>query len=174
MRTLVLLSLVLISCNNNNTDNKVIANTDTVKQAASIKVDSSNTVDAKPTTDTNSLKFFVWHIEFYKKKKTRNQYFKREWLNVDSLIRGLNAGYPEIKLDKVRMSGDTLYTKIDDSEYLGERIGSDGAQAYIANAVINLTSLKEIRFVKMDFEDGSHISPGTWSAKDFKEYEEEK
>ena len=172
MRTLVLLSLVLISCNNNNTDNKVIANTDTVKQAASLKVDSSETLIAKPTIDSNSLKFFAWYTDFYKKKKTRNQSFQKEWLNVDSLIRGLNACYPEIKLDKVRMSGDTLYTKIDDSEYLGERIGSDGAQAYIASAVINLTSLKEIKFVRIDFEDGSHISPGTWSAAGFKDYKE--
>lgn len=168
MRTLLFLCIFFSSCSNSNSNEVKHTTKDTTLQTAPVKVDSTKTI----TVDTNSLKFFAWYIDFYKKRKTRNQYFKREWLNVDSLIRGLNAGYPQIKLDKVKMSGDTLYTKIDDSEYLGERIGSDGAQAYIANAVINLTSLKEIKFLKIDFEDGSHISPGTWSAKDFKEYKE--
>ena len=40
----------------------------------------------------------------------------------------------------------------------------------MADAVINLTSVKNIDFVKIDFEDASHISPGTWSKREFNNY----
>ena len=89
---------------------------------------------------------------------------------MDSIIKGLNELYPKIQLEKIKVSGDTLYTKIKDSYYLGESMGSYGANAYIADAVINLTSMKNINHVRFDFEDGSHISPGTWSREQFKEY----
>ena len=90
------------------------------------------------------------------------------------LIKGLNQSYPKIQLDKIKISNDTLYTEIKDSYYLGESIGSYGANAYIADAVINLTSIQNIRYVKIDFEDGSHISPGTWSKEEFENYTETK
>lgn len=170
MKTLLILSIVFASCSNRNSSEVQHAAKDTTLQTSPVKVDSTKTI----TVDTNCLKFIVWYIDFYKKKKIKNQHLQSGWLNADSLISGLNASHPQIKLDKVKSSGDTLYTKIDDSEYLGERIGSDGANAYIADVVINLTSLKNIRYVKIDFEDGSHISHGTWSAADFKMYKEEK
>lgn len=113
---------------------------------------------------------FVWLINFDKKTKTRNPEFKEEYLNVDTLINGLNQIYPNIILDKIKISGDTLFTEIKDSEYLGERIGSYGAFAYIADVVINLTSVQNINFVQIDFEDGSHISHGTWSKMDYSNY----
>jgi hypothetical protein len=107
-----------------------------------------------------------------KKRRKKNTKFKQEYLNVYTLIRGLNQIYPNIVLVKIKISGGTLFTESKDSEYLGERIGSYGAFAYIANIVIKLTSLKNINFVKIDFEDESHISPGTWSKKQYKGYKE--
>ena len=88
------------------------------------------------------------------------------------MIQGLNKRNPNIQLDKLKVSGDTLFTEIKDNEYLGERIGSFGASAYIAEVVINLTSIKNINFVNINMEDGSHISKGTWSKIAFQNYKE--
>ena len=104
--------------------------------------------------------------------KKRNLKFKTEYLNVDTLIKGFNELYPNIKLDKVKMSGDTLFTKIIDSEYLAERMGTSGAALYLADVIINLTSVEGVKYVKIDFDEGSHASPGIWSAKDFSDYKE--
>jgi hypothetical protein len=111
-------------------------------------------------------------VDFDKKTKKKNPKFKQEYLNVDTLINGLNQLHSNIILDKIKISGDTLFTEIKGSEYLSERIGSYGAFTYIAGIVINLTSVKNINFVKIDFEDGSHISHGTWSKKEFSNYKQ--
>jgi hypothetical protein len=125
--------------------------------------DSSN--NSRPTP-------YVWFVDFDKKTKKKNPEFIPGYLNVDTLINGLNQIHTNIILDKIKVSGDTLFTEIKDSEYLGERIGSYGAFAYIADVVINLTSVENINFVKIDFEDGSHISHGTWSKKEFSHYKQ--
>jgi hypothetical protein len=143
---------------------------DSVKQT--VLADTTVTTLQNDTLNNSRPIPFVWVVDFYKKTKTKNQKFKPEYLNVDTLIKGLNEIYPDIILDKIKVSGDTLFTEIKDSEYLGESIGSDGAFAYIADVVINLTSVKNINFVKIDFDDGSHISPGTWSKKEYRNYKE--
>ena len=113
---------------------------------------------------------FIWLVDFENHTKTKNPNYKREYLNVDSLIQGLNEINTGIKLDKIKISGDTLFTEIKDNEYLGERIGSYGALSYIADVVINLTSVKNINYIKIEMEDGSHISQGTWSKKEYDNY----
>ncbi len=143
---------------------------DSVKQA--VLADSSAMTLRHDTSKSSQATPYVWLVAFDKKTKTKNPKFKEEYLNVDTLIKGLNQIHPNIILDKIKISGDTLFTEIKDSEYLGERIGSYGAFAYITDVVINLTSLKNINFVKIDFEDGSHISPGTWSKKQYSDYKE--
>jgi hypothetical protein len=117
---------------------------------------------------------YVWLVDFDKKTKTKNPNFKKEYLNADSLVNGLNQMNPHIILNKIKISGDTIFTGINDSEYLGERIGSYGAFTYIATAVINLTSIKNINFVKINFDDGSHISAGTWSKKQYVHFKKDR
>jgi hypothetical protein len=51
-------------------------------------------------------------------------------------------------------------------------MGTGGATFYLAETVINLTSVNNVRFVKIDFEEGSHASPDIWSKEDFSDYEE--
>ena len=116
--------------------------------------------------------FILWLVDSDSNTKKRNPEFKHEYLHVDTVIRGLNEMYPNVRLDKVKISGDTVFTRIVDSEYLGERMGSSGAEQYLAEVIINLTSVSGIQFVKIDFEEGSHASPGTWSARDFGDYNE--
>lgn len=155
---LILLSLLFFACNSGSPEPEA-ADQDTLPPIGE-------------TTVIVGSPFIVWLVDSDSNTKKRNPEFKSEYLNVDTVLRGLNEMYPNIRLDKVGISGDTLFTKIIDSEYLGERMGSSGSEQYLAEAVINLTSVDGIKFVKIDFEEGSHASPGTWSAKDFGDYRE--
>ncbi len=130
-------------------------------------ISKSRDFDNSQSTGTH---LYVWQVDYENKTKTKNVQFQHKYLNVDTIIKGLNNLYPEIQLYKIKISSDTLYTEIKDSYYLGESIGSYGANAYIADAVINLTSVENINYVRFDFEDGSHISQGTWSRAQFKDY----
>lgn len=163
------ISFFFFSCQTNSikSDQVTIEN---AKQT--VLVDTPTAITGHDTLKNSEVIPFVWLVDFDKKTKRKNPKFKQEYLNADTLINGLNQIHPNIILEKIKISGDTLFTEIKDSEYLGERIGSYGAFAYIADVVINLTSLRNINFVKIAFEDGSHISPGTWSKKQYSDYKE--
>ena len=163
------ISFFFISCQTNSIKSDHVT-IDSAKQT--VLVDTPAAISGHDTLKNSEVIPFVWLVDFDKKTKIKNPKFKQDYLNADTLINGLNQMHPNIILDKIKISGDTLFTEIKDSEYLGERIGSYGAFAYIADVVINLTSLRNINFVKIDFEDGSHISPGTWSKKQYSDYKE--
>lgn len=160
---------VLISCNNQTT-NKNSTEKDSVTIYPKISADTEKIIQK----DLGNTGLYIWSIDFYHKTKSKNSNFRKEYLSIDTLIKGLNQLYPEIKLQKVKLSGDTLFTRIKDSEFLGERMGTDGAAIYLATTIINLTTLKMVKHVKIDFNEGSHASPGVWSADDFKDYKEAK
>jgi len=87
--------------------------------------------------------------------------------NPQSILASLNEEYPEIKLDFLRISHDTVFLKIDDAHFLTQQMGSTGSQMYIASLVYNLTEDPIIHFVSMKFEEGDHALPGTFSRATF-------
>ena len=159
-----ILSLLIISCGSNSSAPEPATqpsqDTDTVIITPPI-------VEALPDSS-----LYVWQVDFEKKTKKKNPWFKREWLHVDTLIKGLNKLYPEIKLEKIKISGDTLYTVVKNSQYLSEQIGSTGAEAWIAETVINLTAAKGVKYVSIDFDAGTHAAPDVWSMDDYANYKE--
>ena len=170
MRPFVLiLTFLFFACNESPTGYKSV-DKDTTGQF--IYQDTSSKTIISDTSKSAGTIQYVWLVDFDNKTKRRNPKFKIEYLNVDTLIKGLNELYPNIKLDKVKICGDTLISKILDSEYLGERMGTNGAALYLADVIINLTSVDKIKYVKIDFGEGSHATPGIWSSKDFNDYKE--
>ncbi|MGZ8542169.1 MAG: hypothetical protein ACXWV6_16070 [Chitinophagaceae bacterium] len=91
-------------------------------------------------------------------------------LTVTDLIDDLNAEWENIKLVFVKSSNDTLYVSIPDSEYLGQQMGSAGAQAYLASTTYNLTELKGIKYINYNMQSGDHVAPGIYSRKTFENY----
>ena len=174
----LLITLFLFACNShrdmprsaNHADTQnstAVVDTQKIQPADStLKDRMRNTVINEPTL------LYIWVVDFDKKTKTKNPYLKTQYQHVDSIIKGLNESNPGIKLEKLKISADTLYTEINNSEYLGEQMGSSGAEAYFAEAIINLTSIKGIKYVKIDFQERSHASPDVWSRGDFKDYKE--
>jgi len=51
-------------------------------------------------------------------------------------------------------------------------MGSSGASEYLSTVVVNLTTLKNVNYVNLDFPEGSHASPGVFSKNAFEKYKE--
>ena len=91
-------------------------------------------------------------------------------LTATNLINDLNAAWENVKLVLLKTSNDTLYVSIPDSEFLGQQMGSAGAQAYMASTTYNLTELKGIKYVNYSMQAGDHVSSGIFSRKSFENY----
>ncbi len=102
--------------------------------------------------------------------KTKNPQLSNNMLNADSLIKGLNELNENVLLQKIKISGDTVYTEIKNSQFLTESMGSTGAEMYVADVVLNLTEVPGIKYVNIQLVEGSHMQPGTWAKDNFKKF----
>jgi hypothetical protein len=161
-----LLVLLLLSCTNN-TAHEPETETTVLPPSAS----DSATVGPELT---DRMQYFVWDVNSDAKTIRQNPKLRPQYYSVDTLLMGLNERYPRILLEKKRIGHDTLYTEIKDAMYLTDQMGSSGAEEYLAQAVINLTSVNGIRYVRIDFTEGSHASPDVWGREAFSDYKEVK
>ncbi len=90
-------------------------------------------------------------------------------LTAENIISYLNSNNPSVKLDYVKTSGDTLFLKIADANYLTQQMGSSGSTVYMAEVVYNFTELPGIRLVSFDFQEGDHAQPGTYTRESFRD-----
>ena len=164
MRIFIILCLFVLSACNNSADQE------SKKDSAHLlyPVDS-NDVDI---VELDKEDFYNWKVDNEEKTIRKNPKLGDDVLGVDTLIIGLNELYPRVQLEKVKLSNDTLYTRIKNADFLTEQMGSSGSEQYIAQAVLNLTSANGVKYVRIDFEMGSHAMPGVWSKEDFKDYKE--
>ena len=158
---------LFLSCAGNNGDVNIgaidsskIANTATVILA---HPDSSYEIVSENA-------YYIWEVNMEKRTLKKNPALGSSNANVDSVINGLNMQYENILLEKTGIKKDTLQLKIESSDFLTNQMGSSGPDQYLAQAVINLTSVPGIKYVQIDFKEGSHASPGVWSRKDFPGY----
>jgi hypothetical protein len=163
---LFLLPAVLLACTNNANESST---SDTTGVAASELRPSELTAQEQKM---KREQYYIWEVDADKKTITKNPQLQPEFFDVDTLIAGLNEMYPEITLEKKGLRNDTLYTAIKNAEYLTNRMGSLGSEQYIAQAVINLTSVEGIKFVRIDFTEGNHAAPDVWSREQFAAYQE--
>ncbi|RYF91846.1 MAG: hypothetical protein EOO03_00330 [Chitinophagaceae bacterium] len=153
----------LLACNN-----KEKETTTTETTAVEEETETFATAPFVPGSNPNS-KLFVWKASPDYTRR-RNDAVTPALLNADTLIKGINEINENILLEKVKQSGDTLYTQIKNSNYLGNQMGSTGAEIYVADVVLNLTEVPGIKYVSIEMEEQSHVQPGTWSRKDFEKY----
>lgn len=88
-------------------------------------------------------------------------------LSVASVTGYINGEDSNIQLEYVKTSGDTVFLNIPDAEYLTQRMGSSGPTMYLAGVVYNFTEIPGIKYVNLDFEEGDHAQPGTYSRENF-------
>lgn len=75
---------------------------------------------------------------------------------------------PKVRL--LNVTDHTASVEIINAEYLTQRMGSSGAQAYLASVTFTLTENPQIKKVNFIFEEGDHAMPGTYTRLDFKNY----
>lgn len=72
---------------------------------------------------------------------------------------------PKLKL--IDIKGEVVSVEVVNSEYLTQRMGSTGADIFLAEATFTLTEYNNIKFINFVFEQGDHASPGLYARKDF-------
>jgi hypothetical protein len=112
----------------------------------------------------------VYDIDTENKTIKRHTEIPDSAFTVIRVINGLNEKYPNVHLQLLKLGHDTLYVSIPASEYLGEQMGSAGAEAWYADAVLNLAAVQGIKYVNIDLEEGSHAQPGVFSNEDYPGY----
>ena len=163
MRKLTFLSLITIvalACNQNKSKEAI-----TAKDTLNMNVARTDSINIK--TDTH----YYW--EAVPDDKSNKLIMKRvsplsaDSLTTDNLISRINSKYEHIKLELVKISGDTIFVKIRQSNFLTQQMGSTGADMYLTEATYNLSELNNIGYVHFDFKEGEHAAPGTYSRSDF-------
>ena len=166
MRNLLLFSVLvfLFSCDNNDTSDAV-GNADTIY----LKTDTISSSFEQPVKINN----LIWSPVFDSSKGEfvvkQQKKVSPDTLTIEKLINDINIAWDDVKLVYKKVSHDTLYVAIPESETLTQQLGSSGAYSYISSTTYSLTELKNIKFVNYDFKEGDHMAPGTMQRKDFKQ-----
>jgi hypothetical protein len=75
---------------------------------------------------------------------------------------------PKLRLQKV--GGGIAYIEVINAEYLTQRMGTSGAQNYLAAATFSLTEAPGVKGVNFAFPEGDHAMPGEYTRESFKDY----
>lgn len=131
-----------------------------------------NTISADKSDTANLItdSHYFWNVEWDQKKgmvMKKVTPLTQDSLTAPILIQKLNSLYHEIQLNYKKISGDTIFVVIHKSAYLTTQVGSTGAKGYLAEVIYNLTELKNVNYVDINFKKGDHAYPGTYSRTDF-------
>ena len=72
---------------------------------------------------------------------------------------------PKLKLKGIREQ--VVDVEVINDEHLTQRMGSTGAEEFLAAATFTLTEYDKIKFVNFIFEGGDHAQPGIYSRETF-------
>jgi hypothetical protein len=115
---------------------------------------------------------FFWNVN--SEENTRKKVLTQDIVNpnLEAVINGVNMVYPDVQMQLVKQSNDTLFVSIPQSEKLTQQMGSAGASQYFATACINLFEVPGINYINFDFTEGDHARPGTFSREQFSNFKE--
>ncbi|HUZ60975.1 MAG TPA: hypothetical protein VMU83_19535 [Hanamia sp.] len=159
---ILFMSYAAISCNSNN-DKKA-----DVKKVISDTVSISNNITDSVKTAINNKMIWTVKNDSGNEKLIPPTNIKIDTFSSTHLIQLINENFPDILLQFIRVSHDTIYVKIPDSRKLTQGIGDTGAENYLASATYTLTASQNIKFVNIIMEPGDHAEPGVYSREDFK------
>jgi hypothetical protein len=163
--TFLFVVIIQVGCNNKNsipTENIEVNPKAVVSNDVQIKdtlIAPKELVDFTPiwesdTTDDNYEKII------------RSRSLDSIHLTNENILKILNSQM-ESKCVFDKIKGNTIFIDIPNSVALTQRHGSSGAQMRMKLIVYTLTELPNIKKVHLNFEEGDHASPGTYSRKDF-------
>jgi len=169
MRTLFFIAacifvLTISSCNSNNeNENAKVVVMDTVYDNANDGADSMLVAKSQA---------LLWKVEDTAGLKLESPRVPGiDTMSPTGIIALINNNPDSIYINYIKTSHDTVYVNISNSQMLTERIGSTGAQMFMAAATFSLTELKGIKYVNYDFREGEHASPGVYDRTYFKSFQ---
>jgi hypothetical protein len=161
--TICCVSLILFSCNSSEdkTQEQVIEQTTVDSAVVDTRADTALTIVTSP---------MIWTIDDNdpENEKLKKPEAKLDTVSSTNLVQLLNKSYPDVQMDLLKISHDTMYVKIPDSKKLTQQMGSTGAQNYLASATYTLTEHKNVKYVNFNMKEGDHAGPGVFSREDFK------
>ena len=122
-------------------------------------------IDDAPLAFSDTL--LIWDINADSMIMTRDASVPDSATTINRIINGLNAKYPEVQVELLKQSRDTVYTRVPNGEYLGNQMGSAGAAAWFADAVINLTSVRGVNYVSFSMDTFSHAGSTVISRENY-------
>lgn len=130
--------------------------------------------DETPATETVETVYpdslLAWRINIDSMVMIRERLVPDSAITITRIINGLNQSYPEVHINFIKQSGDTLFVDIPDAAYLGEQMGDAGAAAWFADAAINLTSVAGVNFVSFKMDEHSHAASTIIGREKYKEW----
>lgn len=155
---LIMITMGLFSCNNKESGE------------ASAEADSLQVLPKPDSAAVITDSHYFWTAELVPKQglvMKKDSPVSADSLNTGFMLKRLNDLYPEIKLKYLKSSNDSIFLKVEKSNYLTRQMGSTGAEAYLAEVTYNLTEVKGVNYVDIRFREGDHASPGTYSRTSF-------
>lgn len=109
----------------------------------------------------------IWRYD-YDQQTDKFEVIQLRPVDVDTLTGGtlekiINKNWPKVQIKFLRISNDTAFLSITDSEVLTQQIGTAGAMDFLISTTFSFTELKEIKHVSFDFEEGDHAIPGVYN-----------
>lgn len=154
---------IMAACNSN--QNETVKTPPEEEVTDTVSVD--NSADSMRTIVNRSM---IWTVQRQGNEKEKLKAPDSSLATTYSsaqLIDLLNQSYPDVQLTFVKVSHDTIYVKISDSEKLANELGDTGAEDYLASATYTLTQNNNIHFVNIDMKAGGHAEPGVYKRDDF-------
>ena len=170
MRNFKLLFILIIvaffsACNSNNDD--------TVKTPPEEEVtDTVTTIESNADSMRTIVnRSMIWTVQpqgTNKDKLKAPDSVQLKSYSYSKLIDLLNQNYPDIQMNFDKISHDTIFVKIPESQRLTNQIGDTGAENFLASVTYTLTEMPNIHFVNILMKAGDHAEPGVYSRDDFK------
>ena len=92
---------------------------------------------------------------------------KIEDLDINNVAEAINRKYSEIHIASQSQSNDTVFVNIPNATYLTQQSGNMGSEIYMAETTYSFTEIPGVKFVKFNFKEGDHATPGTFKREDF-------
>ena len=165
----IIILSALIGCHSDSTDggNPEVITEDTVHdQVYDVAADSAVVIKNSPNIWTADFEPATNTFTFHKPTNAN-----LATLSANELVASINNNWDSVHLNLIKVSHDTVYVTIPNSQKLTQGLGSTGAENYMATTTFSLTEMKGIKYVNYDFKMGDHAEPGVYSRADFKDFD---
>lgn len=135
--------------------------------------DASDSIMTDTSSQSGNLDSLPWNTtynEATQRLELDHKAGSMAGVDYQDIINLLNKKYPGIRMKYIRMQRDTIVTRIDDASQLTQSIGTSGAESYLAEATFSLTEIPTIKVVRIEFQEGDHAMPGSYTRASFKDF----